>query len=260
MEGFKFGGGGKPSRGVSKDAKPKNRLLYFFQLYFRKFWMLMVLNALYLICCIPVITFGPATSAFFSVLKKYSLERPVFFFTDFFSAFKKNFKQSFAIGIVDVALIAVLVYSIIFYGALALKNPLYLVLLVFAAMFVFIVLMMHFYIYLMIVSTNLKMKDIIKNSLILAVSQVKLNVITLVSMVIIDGLCFAFFPYTMVVIPLIPLSLVGFIITFNSYPVIRKYIIQPYYDKLGELNPEFEYLYGKEDEEDVTFKDATNKY
>jgi hypothetical protein len=33
-----------------------------------------------------------------------------------------------------------------------------------------------------------------------------------------------------------------FVSAFNCYPVVRKYVIQPYYDKRGEDNPEFDYL------------------
>lgn len=39
-----------------------------------------------------------------------------------------------------------------------------------------------------------------------------------------------------------------FVTAFNCYPVIRKYVIQPYYDSRGEDNPEFDYLKTKEDE------------
>lgn len=260
MEGFKFKRDKGPVKGVSKNDKPENRFSRFFKVYFRKFWMLMILNALYILCCIPVITFGPATSAFFAVLKKYSLERPVFFFSDFFSEFKKNFKQSFLLGIIDVILLVSLVCAYIFYGSRAAKDPAFLVFIFCVSVFAIVALMMHFYIYLMLVSTNLKMKDIIKNSLILSIAQFKINIITLICVVVIVALNVALFPYSLLLMAFIPVSLIGFIIAYNSYPIIRKYIIQPYYDNLGELNPEFEYLYGKEDEETSTFTDATGKY
>jgi len=35
---------------------------------------------------------------------------------------------------------------------------------------------------------------------------------------------------------------------FNCYPVIRKHVIQPYYDQRGESNPEFAYKDADPDE------------
>ena len=34
------------------------------------------------------------------------------------------------------------------------------------------------------------------------------------------------------------MALVWFIVCFNSYPVIQKYVINPYYDSIGKVNPE----------------------
>jgi hypothetical protein len=35
------------------------------------------------------------------------------------------------------------------------------------------------------------------------------------------------------------LSLTGFIAFYRSYPVIRKYIIDPFYEREGKTNPEY---------------------
>jgi len=35
-----------------------------------------------------------------------------------------------------------------------------------------------------------------------------------------------------------PLVFVGFVIVFNCYPIIQKYVINPYYAQRGEVNPE----------------------
>ncbi len=256
MEGFKFRKDKKSTKGISKVQKEQNGFVRFFSLYFRKLWILTILNAMYFLFCIPIVTFGPATAAFSKILRNISQERPIFIFSDFWQAFKSNFKHSFLLGIIDVVLMVSLTYAIIFYGSLSIKSPAYLIVLMFVAMIVFTVVMMHFYIYFMMVSANLKLSEIIKNSLILAMSEAKINIITLLS---VAGSIFVFvmlYPYSFVIIPFLPLSFIGFIVAFNSYPIIRKYVIQPYYDQKGELNPEFEYLYGSEDE--TAFKDTVD--
>jgi len=55
---------------------------------------LVILNILWLVCCLPVITAGAASTAMFAVVMKMSAgEDPVIFGT-FFKAFKENFRQS----------------------------------------------------------------------------------------------------------------------------------------------------------------------
>ena len=45
---------------------------------------------------------------------------------------------------------------------------------------------------------------------------------------------------------------------FNSYPLIQKYVIDPYYEERGESNPEYAYLEPL-DEEDAIFTDMGGK-
>ncbi|GMA37275.1 YesL family protein [Demequina litorisediminis] len=55
------------------------------------FLELVALNVVYLVCCIPVVTIGAATSALLEVMMRYSDDergRPL---PDFFPAFKRNF-------------------------------------------------------------------------------------------------------------------------------------------------------------------------
>ena len=69
---------------------------------------------------------------------------------------------------------------------------------------------------------------------------------------------FASVLYTMTMIllfllPVMPASWLGLVITFQSYPVIQKYIINPYYEQRGEVNPELAQTVT--DEEETVFED-----
>ena len=92
----------KPGPGVDKNAPKKKRFFYFFELFGRKFWKLVELNLLYLLCCIPVVTIGPATCGLVYILRNFANEKPVFMVSDFFDAFKSNFKQGFVLGLLDI--------------------------------------------------------------------------------------------------------------------------------------------------------------
>ena len=42
---------------------------------------------------------------------------------------------------------------------------------------------------------------------------------------------------------------------FNSYPVIQKYVINPYYEQKGEVNPELADAEAESEDEEVLFED-----
>ena len=260
MEGFTFfKNSGKSGPGISKNQKKTNGFSKFFEIYFRKFWKLLELNLLYFICCIPVVTFGPATAAFTKVMKNYSQQRNVFLLSDFFEAFKKNFKQSIIIGLVDVMLIISFIVSIPYYSDMAQKSGYFILVLAISVCTLLMLIMMHFYIYIMIVSTTLKLSQIIKNSLILAISELEKNAITLFMTLLIIAPFVLFFPYSISFIPFLPLSILGLAVCINTYPIVRKQVIQPFYDKKGQLNPEFQYDYPDENSSTIFTDNGGNE-
>ena len=76
---------------------------------------LMLLNVLWIVCSFPIITIGPATCALFSVMLKIAGEEPISTLSEFFSAFKNNFKKGVILGLL-MLFGAVLVYCDIVYG------------------------------------------------------------------------------------------------------------------------------------------------
>lgn len=61
---------------------------------------LFVLNSLFVICCIPVITIGPALTAFHYALIQKNLGEGGYISQDFFRSFKQNFKQGIGLGLI----------------------------------------------------------------------------------------------------------------------------------------------------------------
>ena len=55
---------------------------------------LMILNILWIICCIPIVTAGAATTAMYYVTLKMVRNEESYIFKSFFRSFKENFKQS----------------------------------------------------------------------------------------------------------------------------------------------------------------------
>lgn len=248
-----FGGNyTKAGPGVDKNAPKKRSFFLFWEIYFRKFWKLLGLNMVYFLICIPIVTIGPATAGLTKVLRNYSQEKNSFLWSDFFEAFKKNFKQALPVGLIDVFVVVSLFLGFQVYPSLASGNKLYYVPYIISISVAITLLMMHFYIYLMIVTVNIPLKNIFKNSFILTCVAIKKNIITLICVALVMGGIFALAFYIsiffLLLYPLFALSLTQLIICFNSYPVIQKYIINPYYETSGEQNPETRYSLPAEDE------------
>lgn len=66
--------------------------------FLRNAYDLLVLNWLWLLCSLPVVTAGPATVALYAVTQKLVREEPVSLVKDFFKAFKEEFRKSVAMG------------------------------------------------------------------------------------------------------------------------------------------------------------------
>lgn len=255
-----FGNYDRPGKGVLKTPHEKRGFFKFWEVYGRHMWKLMgmnivyfafltpfftmlilmfaTLNELWMLLGIPAAILGPATAGMTRVVRNYSQERPTFMIHDFWVAFKKNFKQGMIMGLIDVAFVLWLIICIPFYQRAAESNPVLKVPMVLSVAFAVLFVLMHFYIYLMICSTNLTMKQIIKNSVLLVSLGFKQTAYTFLVLLLVGGICFLFFPLSCYVIPIFPLTFIAFTACFNCYPVIRKHVIQPYYEKTGEQDPE----------------------
>ena len=111
---FKYGKAGK---GVQKGGPKKKPFFLFWEIFGNKFWKFFQINLIFTLFCLPVVTFGPALAAVTQVMRNFVIGEPIFVFHEFKEAFKKNFKQSIGVGIVDLGLIALLIYNINFYLA-----------------------------------------------------------------------------------------------------------------------------------------------
>ena len=90
-------------------------IVVFFDIYFRKFWNLIVLNILYVICCIPIVTIGPATAAMTKILRNYAREEHAFLWSDFWDTFKNNFWTAFVVGLIDLFAVILIYFDYVMY-------------------------------------------------------------------------------------------------------------------------------------------------
>jgi uncharacterized membrane protein YesL len=246
----------KSGKGIAKNEPLKKPFFKFCELFARKFWKLFFINLIYVLFCLPVVTFGPATVAMSQVMRKFTLEQPIFIFDEFWRSFKRNFKQGFIIGIFDTIFILVFVYSYFTYDAIAAQSDEFFPLAFISVMVATgaFILMMHFYIYPQIACLSLSLKQIIRNSMILTVYGIGRSFVTLFFTLLISAVVFIFFPISLLFLPFVPFAWLNFLMVFNAYPVITKHIINPFYEAKGEKNPEIP-DYSADEDNEVLFED-----
>lgn len=247
-------------KGIAKNGPKKKPFFRFWELFANKFWTFFRLNLIYILFCLPIVTIGPATAALTAMMRNIYLERPQFIWYDFVSYFKKNFKQAFFVGILDLIAIAVSVITFVQYSKQTEMETsmqvLYLLSIAAQVMF----LMMNFYIYPQIVALDLGLGGIIKNSVILIFVNLPAELIVLALIMGFSALFFYFFLPMVFLLPLIPGAWLVFLSVFCCYPAIQRLIINPYYERIGEPNPEIpEWELEDEDGEEPVFEDQGGK-
>ncbi len=259
-----FGNQYKEGKGVRKNEPVKKPFFRFWEEFGRKFWNLISLNLLYILMCLPVVTIGAATAAFTYVLRNYVLGRPVFLKDDFFSAFKNNWKQGTAVFLLQVIFFAIDAFAVYFYfsvvSAIETKDMnfyIYMGGLAISLSIGIIFLFMSFYLYLMLVSFDFKMKSLIKNSFYFSGLGVKVNFINLfgILLFILVGILLISWklvlPLGIMYFVLLTAPFCGYMVLFNVFPLVKKHVIDPYYEEQGIPNP----LDPVEDEEEAVFQD-----
>lgn len=245
---YKFFYEGDPNKGIDDNAKEKHRFFLFWEVYFRKFWSLCKINLMFILFSLPVVTIGPALAGRTYLLRNYADEKHAFIWSDFKDAFMKNFKQSFLSGLLHLFTFLLMGSNIYFLmineQSLGIPGKLAMALSLAALI---LVEMMHYYVYLMIVTFDLSFKDIYKNSFIFTVINIIPNIVALFATmaIILLAALFVFLAATRNAIFLVFLALlilfiffsfIGFVQQFCAFPKVKKIMIEKNNDEEADEN------------------------
>lgn len=272
--GLLFGNYDKPGPGVPKNAPPLKPVPRFFSILQRKFFDLVKLN---LIFCVPVaavlalcyflnsitqvvaidllplILLSPFWAGMTFVTRNYAREEHAFIFSDFVDAVKHNWKPFLLNGILVYAFINIMVIAISYYHNLSSQNIIGTIATVLCIVISYIVLCSQYYVPVLIVTFDLKLTQILRNSLIFAIIGLLPNFITTLLLVLLVVLYFVstIMPLTIIIMVCFTIFLLfaycSFLINFAVYPLVDKMMIQPYLKKQKENKDETE---DKEEESD----------
>lgn len=249
-----------PGKGVSKNERKKRGFFRFFELYFRNFWKLISAQFWFILLSLPVLTSGLAEVGLTYVSRMAAIDKHTFVTSDFFEAIKKNWKKALPLGIINTLLLCVfganifiILYSKIF-ASDVFRTVMFIVTLFLFVLFSFA----KFYQYMLMITFDFDLKTIIKNSWLFATLGIKHNII-IGAVLVIFYLAAYWLLITNITVALPIIMIAGifffpsfrsFLIQFNVFPEIKKYIIDPYYEENPDADIEKRRELGLIDDDD----------
>lgn len=203
-----------------------------------------------------LVTFGWQNVGATYILRSMVRGEPVFIFSDYFYAVKKNFKQGFLLGLLDAVVIFLLGYDMLFFSenlGTFMTNVGYYLSFVLILLYFF----MRFYIYLLAITFNLSIRKILKNALIFSVIGIKRNIMGFLGILLWTAVVIVMIPllsYGIALVVIFPIlfyfSFTAFTAAYAAYPIIERYMIDPYKGS-QESEDDFEEIeeYDSEDED-----------
>lgn len=169
-----------------------------------------------------IVLLGPASAALSYATLTLAWDKPGLFWEEFRLAWKNNWKQALPIGFVDTLVCFVTIYYLV--DAIAIYEQFGVVLIVLWALLALLYAMIRVYLYPMMVTVDLSLKDLVKNSLILSLLQPWRPLLVILVAGILCLLCvFA----DLVIVPCFLYSFVAFTAAFVSQPMLEKYLLHP---------------------------------
>ena len=170
---------------------------------------------------------GPVSCGYTFLMRNFAREEHVWMVSDFFEHTRKNFKLSLLMFVIDLVVLATGTNAIYFYWKMSATIPAlkYLAVLMVAAMGLYTI--MHFYMYEFLVTFNVKLKDVYKNSLIMAFAAFPMNVFLVIFVTVLSYFCFSYLtPIAIIlVIAIFWISFMRFPIDFYAARIIKRELI-----------------------------------
>ena len=176
----------------------------------------LVLNLIFLVTCIPIITIGPALSALYSVTLKMVKNEDSYILKRYLSAFKENFKISFLAGLLILA--SIILFAFDYRIMTTMGDSMGTIFPIIFLALIFICLVISMYLFPYIARFENTFKDSFKNTVLIAVASMPWTLLLL----LITGVALA----SIWVIPLQYSILIWFLFGFAVLAYIQSFIFR----------------------------------
>ena len=197
----------------------------FIRLCWEKLFWLILLNILFLVCCMPVLTIPAAVTALSCACQGALLEQS-HLVRRFFRSFRSNLAASIPLGLLFIAGPIALCYGCVFYYQSAQGEGFLVVLSVFCLVWVFLLFCIGAFAFQMLARVNLKISAVLRNAFCLIFSQKKMIFGWLLLPFGMLSAIWLLFPYSVPWIVLLGGSLPCFAAARGVLPVIDTMIVK----------------------------------
>ncbi len=181
------------------------------------------------------LTYGPVRVGLTRNLRNMFRGKPVMMLSDFFEAIRRNWKQAFPVGILDLGVVALLAYDITFFRLNYSASMMMSILFFLSCALLILYFFMRPYLYLMLVTFDITIPKMIKNALYFSVLGLKRNVMvligTLLALAFEYALLLIYFPLGVIVPFVILPAFLMLMGIYGAYPKIKEIMIDPYYSE-----------------------------
>ena len=216
-----------------------------------KLWDVLVVNILWIICSIPVVTAGASTTAMYYVTLKLARDEDGYTIRSFFKSFKENFNQATAIWLIFLLTGMLLAFDVYYFIKMAAPSSLRTIMIsVFVAM-IFIWSAMFTYVFPLQARFYNPVKRTIFNSFFMSIR----HMFHTIGMLAVDA---AILFLSVTYIPQLSIFGVALVAFFNSYmlnSVFSKYMPKEQKPADMELKP----LFAEEEERERQEKEQTQR-
>lgn len=186
---------------------------------------------------LPLILLFPFMAGLTLITRNFAREEHAFVWSDFWDAVKANWKYFLLNGFLVYIVYFLLSFSIRYYYGRAAEEALFYVPFGFCVILGLLFLIAQYYIPVMFITFDLKFGQVYKNALIFILAGFGRNlIVTAVLVLLVLLIPFPTSPISMTVFLVLTLfglfSFVSYLINFTVYPVIDRYMIQPYQQKM----------------------------
>ena len=223
----------KEGRGISKDAREKNKLVVFFRMFKTNFWKFIPISLVYLLISLPLLTNGLANAGITNVTRNIARDKHSFGMSDFFETIKKNWKQSLISGIINVILTVLAISAVHFYYTLYTTTKSFFLLVGFGVIVVILVMFVfaQYYMWTLIITFNLKLREIYINSFKLAVINLWRNLLVGILLLLTYAIYYLltyFLPYSIiwVIVTILVISIYNYIQNILCFFLIKFFLLK----------------------------------
>ena len=187
---------------------------------------------MYAIAALTFLTWGFTNVGTTYILRNLVKGEPVFVRHDFFYAIKRNLRQGFIMGLIDAILCVVMAYSVMFNYVNMVAGTIGALMFYASALIAVIYFIMRYYMYTLLITFDLSIWKVIKNSFIFSALGLKRNLLATIGIAIVVVLDWYFLKVLAplgLILPIIVLyGLCAYMGSYCSWPKIKQYMVDPY--------------------------------